>query len=88
MLSPQVQERISAPPDVFYCDCNADCLDSFKLPTLIIEMLYADTGLMLLVGKHTSESAGEVVKSGKGWKVCKVIEKAVTLKTPPVEAER
>lgn len=72
MLSPLVQERISAPTGVFYCDCDPDCLDSFLLPAEIIAMLYADTKLMLLVGKHTSENAGDVVKKGKGWKVCRV----------------
>lgn len=72
MLSPLVSERISAPTNLFYCDCKADCVDSFTLPALVGEMLMTDTTLILLVGKHTSRRAGEVVKKGKGWKVCRV----------------
>lgn len=72
MLSPQVQERIAPPTNLFYCDCKHDCIDSFILPPLVVEMLMSDPELMLLVGKHTSEKAGDVVKKGKGWKVCRV----------------
>jgi hypothetical protein len=72
MLSPQVQERISPPVNLFYCDCSPDCVDSFILPALVVEMLYSDNTLMLLVGKHESDKAGEVVKKGKGWRICRV----------------
>lgn len=74
MLSPLVQERISAPANLFYCDCKADCVDSFILPVLAVEMLMNDTSLMLLIGKHTSTRAGKVAARGKGWKICKVVE--------------
>lgn len=72
MLSPQVQERIITPPNLFYCDCRHDCVDSCILPVLVGDMLMSDTSLMLLIVGHTSDRAGEVVKRGKGWKVCRV----------------
>lgn len=71
--SPLVSEIIAPPPGVFYCDHDADCLDNFRLPALVCEMLMNDTSLMLLVGKHTSNKAGKVVQRGKGWRVCKVV---------------
>lgn len=74
MLSPLVQERIAPPTDVFFCDCQEDCVDSIKLSTEAVDLLMHNTKLMLLIGKHTSERAGEPVKKGKGWKVCKVVE--------------
>ena len=72
MLSPLTEERIIAPANLFYCDCRHDCVDSFMLPALVGKMLMTDITLMLLVGGHKSDQAGEVVKRGKGWKVCRV----------------
>lgn len=73
MLSPLVSERIAPPTDVFFCDHNAVCVDSIKLPTLVGEMLMTDKTLILLIGNHRSaQTTGEVVKRGKGWKVCRV----------------
>ena len=72
MLSPLVSERITIPSDVFYCDHHPDCVDSVKLPAGVVDMLMSDSTLILLVGGHKSEKAGEVVKRGKGWKVCRV----------------
>lgn len=72
MLSTLVQERITTPANLFYCDCKHDCIDSFTLPVLVGDMLMTDNTLILLVGKHTSDLAGDVVKRGKGWKVCRV----------------
>jgi len=72
MLSPLTEERIIAPANLFYCDCRHDCVDSFILPVLVGDMLMTDTGLMLLIVGHKSDKAGEIVKRGKGWKVCRV----------------
>lgn len=72
MLSPLVSEIITPPPGVFYCDHDSDCLDNFRLPALVGEMLMNDVTLILLVGGHKSDKAGEVVRRGKGWKVCRV----------------
>lgn len=71
MVLPQI-EQITIDNDVFYCDHHPDCVDSIKLPILAAEMLMTDKTLILLIGGHTSEQAGEVVKRGKGWKVCRV----------------
>ena len=73
MLSPQVQERIIPPANLFYCDCKFSCTDSFILPVLVGEMLMNDTKLVLIIGKHKPpESAEKVEKKGKGWKVYRV----------------
>ena len=72
MLSPLVSEIIAPPLNVFFCDCKPECVDSCKLPVLIVDMLMNDVTLMLLVGGHKSDKAGEKIESGKGWKVCRV----------------
>lgn len=73
MLSPQVQERITTPANTVYCDCKINCVDRCKLPPEIAEMLMSgDQTIMLLVGGHKSDRAGDIVKRGKGWKVCRV----------------
>lgn len=73
MLSPLVSERIVPPTNLFYCDCRADCVDSFTLPARTVELLMNDKTLILLIGNHRSEkTTGEVVDRGKGWKVCRV----------------
>jgi hypothetical protein len=72
MLSPLIQERISPPPNLFYCDCSPDCVASFTLPALIAEMLMKDNTLLLLVGKHYTDRDVTVVKKGKGWRVCRI----------------
>lgn len=66
-------EFVSTHPNLFCCDHDQNCTDSFLLPPLIVEMLLNDTSLMLLVGKHKSDKAGKVVQRGKGWRVCKVV---------------
>lgn len=82
MLSPLVSERIAPPTDVFFCDHHSDCVDSIKLPHEVGEMLMTDKTLILLIGNHkpcgspggdrSEKTTGEVVKRGKGWKVCRV----------------
>lgn len=67
-----MSEFVTIDPNIFYCDCGPDCLEKFKLPTLAGEMLKTDTALILLIGKHTSDRAGDVIKKGKGWKVHRV----------------
>ena len=59
-------------PGVFYCDHDPNCTDSFKLPALVGEMIYKDKTLFLLVGNHQRNEEVEVIKRGKGWRVCRV----------------
>lgn len=65
-------EFVTIQTNKFFCDCKPECVDSFKLPPPAADILMNDTGLILLVGGHKSERAGDVVKRGKGWKVCRV----------------
>lgn len=69
MLSPMVQERILTPANLFYCDCRADCVDSFLLPPLAGDMLMNDTKLVLILSGHTVPPGAEMEKKGKGWKI-------------------
>lgn len=65
-------EFVTTDTSVFYCDHDPDCLEKVKLPALVADMMRGDNTLILLIGKHTLDRAGDVVKKGKGWKVCKV----------------
>ena len=65
-------EFVTTDTNVFYCDCNPDCLEKFKLPVEAGNMLKSDTALILLINNHKLPKTVEVVKRGKGWKICRL----------------
>lgn len=76
MLShhPTLETITKKPPPKWFCGCDPDCLESITIPDDVRKMLMKSEKLMLLIGKHKSPNAGEMVKRDKGWKVCKVIK--------------